>query len=178
MLIQSRGWFLAAAMLVEAAVPRALAGKAAIIDFKGLKGGDGAAFTSYHEHGYKVTARKPNTWLQSESFGDPAPYIYFVSNGGTVTDAIIVRKGGAAFSFASLDVYSSTTDIPYIFQGSLKGTKVFTVRGTVGNTFGNFAPVANPHANAAIDTLLITLTNPGGAGANPMGLDNVSVATK
>jgi hypothetical protein len=82
-----------------------------------------------------------------------------------------VTTGGSAFRFSSVDLYSSTTTIPYVFTGLKGATKVFSVSGTVPNTFGNFASVANPNAGDLIDTLVIELTN--GVAQNPMGLDNV-----
>jgi hypothetical protein len=73
-----------------------------------------------------------------------------------------------------VDVYSSTTAIPYTFTGMLGSTTVFTISGRQGNTFGNFATVANGQPGASIDTLLIKLTNAAAACCgNPMGVDNI-----
>ncbi len=47
---------------------------------------------------------------------------------------------------------------------------------TQPNTFGNFATVSNPNADAQIDTLVIRLLNPAAACCpNPTGLDNIVV---
>jgi hypothetical protein len=56
---------------------------------------------------------------------------------------------------------------------SIRSTKVFSVSGTVPNTFGELATVANPDAGDLIDTLVIELTNGTACCKNPMGLDNV-----
>jgi hypothetical protein len=76
----------------------------------------------------------------------------------------------------SVDVYSSTTKIPFEVTGSLHGAVVFTLHDVQGNTFDGFATVANPYAAAAADTLRIRLTNPAApCCTNPVGLDNIRV---
>ncbi len=84
---------------------------------------------------------------------------------------------GHYISFASVDLYSSVTPIPYIFTGLMGSITVFSVTGTVPNTFGAFATVASPDAGDLIDTLVIELTSDLANGPaccdNPMGLDNV-----
>jgi len=78
------------------------------------------------------------------------------------------------FQFKSVDVYSSTTQIPCTFTGMLGSTTVFVVTGRQGNTFGGFATVANGQPTASIDALLIRLTNATApCCANPMAVDNV-----
>ena len=56
----------------------------------------------------------------------------------------------------------------------LGGVTVFTAMGTVPNTFGNLATVPNPFPYTAIDTLLITVSNPATpCCGNPVGIDNI-----
>jgi hypothetical protein len=87
--------------------------------------------------------------------------------------AIQVTSSGLPFTFGSVDLYSSLTPIPYAITRYLDTEHVFSLQGTLPNTFGNFATLANLQANALIDRLTITLTN--SVGTNPMGLDNIVV---
>lgn len=53
---------------------------------------------------------------------------------------------------------------------------VFTLAGTVPNTFGQFRTVTSRDPSAVIDTLKITLTNAAApCCANPMGVDNITL---
>ena len=130
----------------------------------------------YTESGFTVTSAFAG-WTVNSSYGRPAPFIQFVAAAGTTsTAAIQITFHDAAFSFASVDLYSSTTPIPYTFVGLRNSTSVFTVSGTQPNTFGAFATILNPRSADLIDTLSIALTNASAACcSNPMGLDNIVV---
>lgn len=143
------------------------------ITFSGL-GSDGAAVTSYTESGFTIAAATPN-WIARTTYGHPAPSIQFYGDAGTTaTGEVRVTAGGATFYFQSVDLYSSTTPIPYTITGLKGSTVVFTDAGTVPNTFGNFRTVANPHSADLIDALSIALTNAAASCCrNPMGLDNI-----
>ena len=150
--------------------------RASTVTFGGLTN-DGAAFGPYTEAGFNVSPTS-GPWTIRTSYGNPAPYVGFNAAGGsTVTATIQVTAGGSAFSFVSVDVYSSTTPIPYAITGTRNGSAVSTLTGTMPNTFGNFKSVLNSNVGAVIDALTISLTNaaPGG-GTNPMGLDNIVLA--
>ena len=135
---------------------------------------DAQTLSSYTESGITVLATA-GTWDARASFGNPAPSIqFYTSAGAPATGQVKVTAGGSVFSFVSIDLYSSMTTIPYVFTGLRGSTKVFSVSGTVPNTFGNFAPVANPNAGDQIDTLVIELTD--SLAPNPMGLDNIRLA--
>jgi hypothetical protein len=88
----------------------------------------------------------------------------------------VVSASGTAFRFNSVDLYSSTTPIPYTITGFRNDTAVFTMTGTVPNTFGAFKTVVNPYGATIVDAVIIGLTNPGTCCGNPMGLDNVSLS--
>lgn len=138
-------------------------------------GAQGAPFTTYTACGFTVTATTSN-WTISTGYGHPAPFIQFTSDGGTTTSAeIMVTAGGGKFTFQSVDVYSSTTPIPYVITGIADSATVFTMQNMIGNTFGNFAVVSNPNPGVQVDTLVIRLTNPPPYISNPMGLDNIVV---
>jgi hypothetical protein len=139
-------------------------------------GAPGATVTTYTKCGFTVTATAAN-WTAWTGYGNPAPFIGFMSAGG-VTGAGEVRVTSSAgrFTFQSVDIYSSTTPIPYVITGLANSATVFTIQATQPNTFGKFATVTNPNATAQVDTLVIRLTNPAApCCANPVGLDNIAV---
>lgn len=140
-----------------------------VITFSGGSGG----LTSYTEGGFTVTPTAAS-WAFN-GYGVPAPSIQFSTGAGVTLDGEVrITSGGSRFQFKSVDVYSSTTQIPWVFTGLLNGATVYSVAGRQGNTFGNFATVANGQASASVDTLLIRLSNIAApCCGNPMGLDNV-----
>jgi hypothetical protein len=108
-------------------------------------------------------------------FGDPAPSIGFETQAGPkVTKSVIVMRGGKTFTFESVALYSSITQIPYGFRGSLNGLTKYVVDGIVPNTFGNFKTVSNRNSKVIIDKLVIAVTNPA-SGGNAMGIDSIVV---
>jgi hypothetical protein len=132
------------------------------------------AVSNYTESGFTI-ATNGSPWTVSTGFGNPAPFIEFYADAGTTaTGTVTVTSSGGAFSFSSVDLYSSTTPIPYVITGVRAGATVFTLTDTVPNTFGAFKTVANPNSTASIDTLRITLTNAAAACCrNPVGLDTI-----
>lgn len=148
---------------------------AATIGFNGLL--TNAPVTNYAESGFTVSAVSGN-WQAFIGYGNPAPLIQFIRQADqpTISASVQVTAGGSPFTFSAVDLYSSITTIPFVFQGFLNSIPVFTVSGTVPNTFGAFATRANPNAALPIDALLITLSNPATpCCANPVGLDNIVV---
>jgi hypothetical protein len=145
---------------------------ATVIGFAGVS--HDAAVTSHTESGFTVTATAG--WLGNTAYGHPAPYIGFTAAPSTtVSRQIDLTAGGAPFTFVSVELYASTTRIPYTIVGTRNGARVFTLSDEVPNTFGSFRPVVNPNA-AQVDTLSITLTNTAAACCpNPMGLDTIVV---
>lgn len=142
-----------------------------VISFGGLTTPN-APITSYSESGFTIKTVSGN-WFASTTGGNPAPSIQFnAAAGATVTGEVQLNASGATFGFQSVDLYSSTTIIPYIITGARNSVSVFTLSGTVPNTFGTFKTVPNPNPGAIIDTLTITLVNAATV-PNPMGLDNI-----
>jgi hypothetical protein len=137
------------------------------------------AVRTYSESGFTVLATSGD-WFVRSDYGNPAPFIQFwATAGSTVTDTIQVTAGGATFGFKSVDLYSSTTPIPYTITGLRNSTTTFIVAATLPNPQGNFATVVNPQADV-IDTLVVSLSNAAALAqcptcANPMGLDNIVV---
>ena len=158
------GGVLGTALLVTQAAP------AGVITFQQVPNGP---LSTYTEAGFTASILS-GSWAARFDYGNPAPFIQFPSQNNQETiGAIQVTSGGSPFTFGSVDLYSSVTTIPYAITGYLNTTQVFSLQGTIPNTFGDFATLANPQANVLIDRLTITLTNP--VVNNPMGLDNVVV---
>jgi len=136
-----------------------------------------APVTVYTESGFSVSAN-PGDWFVITTYGRPAPFIEFMAHAGTVVTGQIqiFAAGHAPFRFTSVDLYSSTTPIPYTITGLRNDATVFTVTDKLPNTFGNFRTVMNPNGTDAIDLLTISLSNPAAPCCdNPMGLDNISL---
>jgi hypothetical protein len=162
-------WFFVL-LLVCAPIHAALAANITI-DFNGISGGDWSPFASYSESGFTVSANTGN-WLVDLDYGNPLPMIAFTTE---TTETFAVTRNGAEFSFNTIDLYSSVSQIPYTFTGFLNGSEVFTVSGTAPNTFGGFYTVQNPYASLEVDSLRVSLTNP--TNPNPIGADNIVVET-
>jgi 3-methyladenine DNA glycosylase Mpg len=139
-------------------------------------GGGSGNLTTSTQAGFTLTPTAAN-W-SFFGVGAPWPSIVFWSPTGATSDGEVrVTSGGSSFQFRSVDLYSSITPIPYTITGLAGSTVVFTISGTLGNTFGALATVANGQPTASIDTLLIRLTDPAPpGGVNPMGVDNIVLA--
>ena len=137
---------------------------------------DGASVTTHIESGFTVSVMSGD-WSVRTTYGNPAPFVQFWAQAGTtVGGEIRVTASGSTFSFKSVDLYSSTTPIPYTITGLRNSIRVFELSDTVPNTFGNFKTVVNQNASDVIDTLSITLTNPAAPCCrNPTGLDNIAL---
>ena len=137
--------------------------------------GGAGALTTFVQSGFTITATSAS-WFFS-SYGVPGPSAQFSTGAGITTQGeVMIAAGGPRFQFKSVDVYSSTTRIPYTFTGFVGSATVFAVSGEQGNTFGDFVTVPNTQASASIDALLIRLTNPAApCCSNPMGLDNIVI---
>ena len=137
---------------------------------------DRGSFASYIACGLSVAATAA-TWQVSTNYGHPAPFIQFLSAAGSTTiGEVAVTATAGTFAFTSLDIYSSTTKIPYEITGSANRVALFTIAKVQGNTYGDFATIVNPQPATAIDTLTIRLTNAAApCCSNPMGLDEIRV---
>jgi hypothetical protein len=136
-------------------------------------------FVIHRESGY-VIQPYAGSWSVLNNYGDPAPYIGFTrpASQDTTSGEIRITADGALFRFASVELYSSITTIPYSLTGFLGSSTVFAVSGTVPNTLGRFAVTVNPRAADVIDGLAIRISNPQCAAfmcSNPVGLDNIRV---
>jgi len=133
-----------------------------------------ATFTTYVEFGFTISSVSGD-WVTSTTYGNPQPFIQFTSPAGaTTTGEISITADGMPFWLRSVDLYSSTTRIPYVIEGFLSSEPTFTVIDVLGNTFGNFARTPNPRADVPVDHLRIRLSNPSATCcSNPMGLDNI-----
>lgn len=141
------------------------------LGFSGLAT-DGAPVTSYAESGFQVSV-SAGDWRARTTYGNPLPFIQFGAEPGTtVTGAVQIALPAPTY-LASIDLYSSTTTIPYVIKGLRNAAVVFTLSGTVPNTFGTFRTITNPN-DVVVDAVSITLTNTAAACCrNPMGFDNL-----
>lgn len=131
--------------------------------------------STYSEVDFTVEATF-GPWVALTTFGRPAPFIQFTrpASATSTVGQVTVRRAGNLFAFESVDLYSSVTPIPYEIIGVRADIVVFTLTGTIPNTFGGFATVTNTSAGVNVDQLLIRLTNPGtSCCSNPVGLDNL-----
>jgi len=143
------------------------------VTFRGLTA-NGAAISSYTESGFTVSPITAS-WVAITTFGNPAPSIQFAAPAGTsIPGEVRVAAGGSLFLFSGVDLYSSTTPIPYVITGFRSSSVVFTVTGTLPNPMGQFRTVASPYSDVAVDSLSIVLTDTAAPCCdNPMGIDNL-----
>jgi hypothetical protein len=134
-----------------------------------------AAVSTYSESGFTLTASGSN-WIAWTGYGHPAPAVVFKSDAGKTEVGQLEIGGPVGFAFKSIDLYSSTTTIPYTITGMADGKVAFVLEGEVPHTFGNFMTVTNPNASTVVDKLIIKLTDASFACCgNPMGVDNVAL---
>lgn len=166
------------ALAVAALAFSSAAAHAAVIGFEGI-GANNTQFTTYTEDGFTVTPGS-TIWFNNRVYGAPAPSVQYwrYANDPELVSGLIFTAGGADFTFASVDLYSSVTPIPYFIRGYQDNQVVFSFSGTVPNTFGQFRTVFNPEAARLFDRLYIQIVNPYLAfpGNNPVGMDNVSLS--
>lgn len=145
--------------------------KAAVIDFGGLPGGNGAVFTGpYVEDGYSVSAIG-GTVFGGQVFGNPVPSLvvgpFF---GGGVNGDIKVTFGGSAFTLTSFDLFGFGGTGSYLVAGTLGGNAVFSSSNSFGPGF--WLTVAG--LSGSIDELIIRMTSPSVSNGS-INLDNIVV---
>lgn len=139
----------------------------------------GVLFRQVAEAGFKVVAGS-GPWEEMAWHGAPAPAISFnrTVNESTTGGGITVT-GAGPFLFSAVDLYSSATTIPYEIVGQRGGATIFTIRGALPKTSGQFATVSNQQTSDMIDRLTIRLKNPSASlgfvccGSNFVGVDNI-----
>jgi hypothetical protein len=136
-----------------------------------------APFTTHAESGFSISVVSAD-WMALTTYGNPQPFIEFTGPAGvTTTGELRVTAGGAPFWLNSIDLYSSTTKIPYVIEGFLNSALMFSIVDVVGNTFGAFARRSNPKADVPVQEIRIRLSNPSApCCGNPMGVDNIVVS--
>ena len=134
------------------------------------------AISEYKESGFTTSARSGD-WFVRTDYGNPRPFIQFVSAASTTVDGEIRITASSTFTFTSVDLYSSTTPITYRITGLRNSASLFQLSDTVPTTFGNFTTITSPTPSIVIDTLSIALTNVAAACCrNPAGLDTIVLA--
>src|SRR5436190_8957709 len=133
-----------------------------------------APFASQLESGFTVSVVSAN-WISLTSYGNPQPFVEFYAPAGTTTTGELrITANGDAFWLNTIDLYSSTTKIPYVIEGYLNNTLAFSVVDVIGNTSGAFARRPNPKVDMPVQEIRLRLSNPSAPCCeNPMGVDNV-----
>ena len=146
---------------------------AAVIDFNTLPGADLAAFTTYTENNFTVSATS-GQWFNALSYGNPTPDIFLGPLNVISSGSITVTFGGGLFSFASVDFSSNFGTSDYSVQGYQGGSLQFTQAGTQAINCPPciFSTVSSASA-LAVDTLVLGFTP--GNGTTSFNVDNIVV---
>jgi hypothetical protein len=153
------------ALAAVSTIALAASAQAATIDFGGLAGPNGTAFTGpYVEDGFTVTATAGQVF-EGTVFGNPTPSLVVgsVFNGG---NSGTVQITGSAFRLGSWDQTAQNGDGGYTVEGYLGATLLYTLSGPVAGTgaFQTFSGNA-----VTVDRLVFTLT----ASGTSTNFDNV-----
>lgn len=144
----------------------------AVVTFDSLAP-NGPAFTTHSERGYTVDAIS-GPWTSGPALLSRNPDRLTALD----SELRVTAAGTSPFTLVSVRLYSSITPIPYVLRGVLNGATVYTIAGTVPNTFGSYATVVNPQAATLVDTVYLTVTNPAiptcpTCNGNPVGVDDL-----
>ena len=131
---------------------------------------NGASVRVHDEAGFRVEV-EVGEWIAITGRGNPAPSIQVFTASQPIGELLIRKVNGEPFWFTSVDL-SGTTAIPLQVNGYLSGQPVFAYSDQLSSGSGGFVTSSNGSEDAAIDLLVIKLTNPTG-GANPMGVDTI-----
>lgn len=149
---------------VSAAALMAVGAQAQTIDFNGLAGPNGTAFTGpYVEDGFSTSATGGQVF-EGTVFGNPTPSLVVgdVFGGGNL--GVIETSRAGTFSLTSFDLSAQNGDSGYLVEGFLGAAMVYSFGGSAGGGFSTYAGNAG-----VVDRVRFTLT-PGGTSVN---IDNL-----
>ncbi len=149
---------------VSAAALMAVGAQAQTVDFDGLPGNNGDAFTGpYVEDGFSTSATGGQVF-EGHIFGNPTPSLVVgdIFGGGDL--GVIETSRGLTFSLASFDLSAQNGDAGYLIEGFLGAAMVYSFGGSAGSGFATYGGNAG-----VIDRVRFTLT-PTGSSVN---LDNL-----
>ena len=159
--------------LLALALAMAGTAQAVIIDFGGLPGSNGDAFTGpYSEDGFIVTSDIGQAF-EGHVFGNPRPSLVVgsVFGGGSLAAFEVVRSGGGTFIFNSFDVIGNNGPARWFFSGSLGGVDA------LGGSHDGFTPnrvwTTINGGVTLIDTLRLVLVAAGDT--TSANLDNINL---
>ena len=144
---------------------------AVIFDGLNSRPAGSAAPPAYTESGFTIRLSgggwsvEPNAYAFRTPTGTQTPglrleaALSFAASTGSRTAIMQITNGGCPFTFASIVLYSSVTDISYEFDGFKNNTSVYSASATISNLFGAFQTVVNPRAADPVDALTLVLTN-------------------
>ena len=130
---------------------------AELITFDALPGNNLDIFQSYTEDGYTV-ASTVGIWHVGKNFGDPIPNLFSSNAFSALGYGLEVTKGGAAFTFAGLDISPNQGIETYTFTGWLNGIQQFVFSGQTPQSSFNFYTFANAFSTTVIDDLDILVS--------------------
>ncbi len=145
----------------------AVGAQAQTIDFGGLAGANGQAFSGpYVEDGYSTSATGGEVF-EGHIFGNPQPSLVVgsVFNGGNL--GVVETSRAASFKLSSFELSAQNGDAGWLVEGFLGAALVYSYGGTAGAGFSPYAGNAG-----VVDRVRFTLT-PGGTSVN---IDNITLA--
>ena len=143
------------------------------IDFGGLAGSNGDAYTGHVEDGFTVTPFLGlGSWFEAHAFGNPQPSLFAGPVGSPSQSMITVTDGGGLFTFESVDLScNNSAECTYILNGLVGGNTVLFTEVGIFPGVSVFNTIFGLDNLTEIDQLDITLIP--GAGATSMNLDNI-----
>lgn len=134
------------------------------VDFGGLAGPNGQAFTGpYVEDGFSTSATGGQVF-EGTIFGNPTPSLVVGSVFGGGNLGVIETSRAATFRLATFDLSAQNGNAGYTVDGFLGATLVYSFGGTAGSGFATYGGNAG-----VIDRVRFTLT-PTGTSVN---IDNL-----
>jgi hypothetical protein len=142
------------------------------IGFGNLGGDNLDRFTSYEEHGYRVTATGGD-WFVAKIFGNEIPAIVAGPIYHPGESQITVTEGGGQFTFQGLDLTNNVAgETSYTIAGFLGGVEVLSTSVVISsiNTFETFNTSLSDSLKL-VDRLTITGTP--GSRTTSFNIDNI-----
>ena len=147
------------------------AAHAAVINFNGLAGANGAHFSSYTEDGFTVQ-KGAGQFLVGKVYGDPVPSLFSGYDdenlGGTTSASITITDGGGVFTFGGADLANDLGLGTFTFTGYDDGSLVYQQSGLIlSAAFADYASIA-----PGVDLTSLSITESGG----DFNVDNIDVS--
>jgi hypothetical protein len=149
--------------ILAASAALCLAGtaNATVIDFGGLSGGNGSAFTGpYVEDTYTVGTTSGEVF-EGHAFGNPAPSLVVGGVFGGLSHGSIEITNAFLFQLTSWDQTSQNGDSTYRVEGYDGATLLYTLTGSVPGVPGGVPWLTIAGNSTSVNRLVFTLTTQG-----------------